>query len=161
MREIRARNVGRQAALIHSYMPLVARVAIPLNICDQDGLRMDTGWPADFEKQGTLKISTIGRRTGRRHQVTIEFAVDSDGRIFIATRDKRRDWVRNVMKNPSVEVTIGGVTRRMKVIPLKTESGREYVRNLYAKKYLLARLGRLLTSSTGFARYEAFELKPE
>jgi deazaflavin-dependent oxidoreductase (nitroreductase family) len=68
---------------------------------------MHTELPAGFEKKRTLRISTIGRRTGRRHDVTIWFAVDFDGRLFIATGDGRRDWVKNVMKNPSVEVTIG------------------------------------------------------
>ena len=121
---------------------------------------MHTEWPAGFEKKGTLKISTIGRRTGQRHDVTTWFAVDHDRRLFIATQDTRRDWVRNVQKNPSVEVTIGGATRRMKVLPLKSDSDRQYVSDLYAKKYLSARLGRLLKPK-GFAHYGAFELQPE
>lgn len=121
---------------------------------------MATIWPAGFEKQGTLRISTIGRRTGRRHEVSIWFAVDSDGRLFIMTRDKRRDWVRNVMTNPSAEVTISGVTRKMNVLPLKTDADRQHVNDLYAKKYLSARIGRLLMPK-GFAQQDAFELRPE
>lgn len=120
---------------------------------------MQAGWPAGFEKKGTLKISTIGRRTGRRHDVATWFAVD-DGRLFVATQDARRDWVRNVMKNPSVEITIGGATRKMKILPLKTDSDRQHVNDLYAKKYLSARLGRLLKPK-GFAHYGAFELLPQ
>jgi hypothetical protein len=121
---------------------------------------MRAGWPAGFEKKGTLKISTIGRRTGRRHDVTTWFAVDSDGRLFVATQDTRRDWVKNAMKNPSVDITIGETTHRMKLLPLKTDSDRQYVNDLYAKKYLSARLGRLLKPQ-GFAHYGAFELQPE
>lgn len=121
---------------------------------------MATIWPAGFEKQGTLRISTIGRRTGRKHDVSIWFAVNADGRLFVATRDKRRDWVRNVMKNLSVEVTISGVTRSMKVFPLKTDAERQYVSDLYAKKYISARIGRLLMPK-GFAQQDAFELRPE
>ena len=121
---------------------------------------MQLVWSAGFEKKGTLKISTIGRRTGRKHDVTIWFAADNDGRPFIATADTGRDWVKNAMKNPSVEVAIGGTTRRMKVLPLRTDSDKQYVNDLYAKKYLSARLGRLLKPK-GFARYGAFELQPE
>jgi len=113
-------------------------------------------WPAEFEKKGILKISTIGRR----HAVTTWFAVDRDGKPFVATQDTRRDWVRNVMKNPSVELTVAGVARRMKVIPLKTDSERQHVSDLYAKKYLSARLGRLFKPK-GFAKYGAFELQSE
>jgi hypothetical protein len=121
---------------------------------------MQLRWPAGFEKKGTLKISTIGRRTGRRHDVTTWFAVDSDGRLFVATQDTRRDWVKNAMKNPSVDITIGETTHRMKLLPLKTGLDRQYANDLYAKKYLSARLGRLLKPQ-GFAHYGAFELQPE
>ena len=121
---------------------------------------MHTEWPAGFEKKGTLKISTIGRRTDRIHDVTTWFAVDDDGRFFVATQDTMRDWVKNVTKNPSVEVTIGGTTRKMKVLPLKTDLDRQYVNDLYAKKYLSARLARLLKLK-GFAHYGTFELLPQ
>jgi len=121
---------------------------------------MQAGWPAGFEKKGSLKISTIGRRTGRKHDVVVWFAVDNDGRLFITTADTGRDWVKNAMKNPSVEVAIGGATRRMKVLPLRTDSDKQYVNDLYAKKYLSARLGRFLKPKS-FARYGAFELQPE
>ena len=102
----------------------------------------------------------MDRRTGRRHDVTTWFAVYSDGRLFVATQDARRDWVKNTMKNPSVEITIGGATHRMKSLPLKTDSDRQYVNDPYAKKYLSARLCRLLKPK-GFAQYGAFELQPE
>ena len=92
--------------------------------------------------------------------MTTWFVVDSDGRLFVATQDTRRDWVKNAMKNSSVDITIGGATRRMKLLPLKTDSDRQYVNDLYAKKYLSARLGRLLKPK-GFAQYGAFELQPE
>jgi len=121
---------------------------------------MQSGWSDGFEKKGSLKISTIGRRTGRKHDVTIWFAADNDGRLFIATADTDRDWVKNAMKNTSVEVTIGGTTCRMKVLPLRKDSDKQYVNDLYAKKYLSARLGRLLKPK-GFAHYGAFELQPE
>ena len=48
----------------------------------------------------------------------------------------------------------------MKLLPLETDSDRQYVNDLYAKKYLSARLGRLLKPK-GFAHYGAFELQPE
>jgi hypothetical protein len=92
--------------------------------------------------------------------VTTWFAWDKDGKLFVATQDTRRDWVRNVMKNPSVEVTIAGATRRIRAIPLRMDSEKKYVSDLYAKKYLSARLGRLLKPK-GFAKYGAFELQPE
>jgi deazaflavin-dependent oxidoreductase (nitroreductase family) len=105
-------------------------------------------------------ISTIGRKSGSRHNTTIWFAVDNDGRLLIATQDNRRDWVRNAIKNPNVEVTIDGVTRKMVVTPLKTDAEKLRVQDLYTKKYLLAKLGGLFAPLTRkrFAYYDAFEL---
>ena len=48
----------------------------------------------------------------------------------------------------------------MKLLPLKTDLDMQHVNDLYAKKYLSARLGRLLKPK-GFAHYGAFELQPE
>ncbi len=48
-------------------------------------------WPAGFEGEKTLRISTVGRKTGRSHSTTIWFAVGGDGRFYVATRDRRRD----------------------------------------------------------------------
>jgi hypothetical protein len=48
----------------------------------------------------------------------------------------------------------------MKILPLKTDMDRQHVNDLYSKKYLSARLGRLLNLK-GFAHYGAFELLPQ
>ncbi len=120
---------------------------------------MSAEWPNAYEKQGTLNITTIGRRSGRRHETTIWFAADENGRLFVSTRDERRDWVRNVLKNPSVEVTIAGVTRKMKAIPLTSDEDKEHLAKLYRKKYLAAKLYSLIAP-----RYRSplsFELKSE
>jgi hypothetical protein len=119
-------------------------------------------WPVEYEKEPRLTISTIGRKTGRRHDVKIWFAVDKDRRLLIATHDTRRDWVRNALKNPSVEVTIGDVTRKMVIIPLETQADIQQINDLYAKKYLLGRIGRVFARLTQkrFLYSGAFELKP-
>ncbi len=100
-------------------------------------------WPVGYGKEKTLRISTIGRKTGRTHTTTIWFAVGTDGRFYIATRDWRRDWVRNAKKTPLVDITIRNVTRKMRLVPLKSDSEKNHVTDLYRKKYLLARVGGL------------------
>ncbi len=120
---------------------------------------MSENLPRGHEMQRTLAITTVGRKSGRKHQTTIEFAVDENGRLFISTRDARRDWVRNALKNPSVEVTIGGVTRKIKALPLNSDEDKAGLVKLYRKKYLGAKLYGLF-----FPKYrppQCFELKPE
>jgi deazaflavin-dependent oxidoreductase (nitroreductase family) len=119
---------------------------------------MDYGWPIGYEKKQTLTITTIGRRSGKRHDTTIWFAVDDDERVFIWTRDPKRDWVRNVLVNPTVEIRMGGVTRKMTVVPLKSDAEKEHLANLCRKKYLRARIGSLFAPRS---QSQGFELKPK
>jgi hypothetical protein len=50
----------------------------------------------------------------------------------------------------------------MVVVPFESEVDVKRVNDLYSKKYLMAKLGRLLMplASKRFAHYGAFELKP-
>ncbi len=116
-------------------------------------------WPVGYGKEKTLRISTVGRKTGRTHTTTIWFAVDTDGRFYIATRDRRRDWVRNAKKSPLVDITIRNVTRKMRLVPLKSDSEKNHVTDLYRKKYLLARVGGLFGRGRS-PQSDAFELLP-
>ena len=120
---------------------------------------MNVEWPTGYEKKPTMKISTIGRRAGRTHQVTIQFVVDNDRRMFATTANANRDWVRNVLKNPSVEVTIAAVTKKMKAIPLASDEDQQWLLELYRKKYLGFRLYTLILPRHKPAL--SFELKPE
>ena len=122
-----------------------------------DKMSSRSEWPLGYEKEKTLKISTVGRKTGRTHTTTIWFAIDTDGRFYIATRDKRRDWVRNARKNPLVDITIRNVTRKMKLVLLKSELEENHVRDLYRKKYALTRVGTLFGQDRS-SRSGAFEL---
>lgn len=65
-----------------------------------------------IERNGYL--TTVGRATGRDHEIEIWFAVEpgSAGRtvyLLSGGRD-RADWVRNVSRNPSVHFRVNGVT---------------------------------------------------
>ena len=128
----------------------------------EGGVQPDKNWPDGYEKQATLKITTVGRRTGQRHEVTIQFVAD-DGKLLVTTRDSRRDWVRNVLKNPAVEVTIGEVTWKMTASVVKSDSEQATARNLYQRKYPLARLSQKIGSlfKAGGKPQPIFELRPE
>lgn len=117
---------------------------------------MSTGWPPGYENVRTLRIATIGRRTERRHEVTVWFGVDERERLFVSSLPGR-DWVKNIINNPSVEVTIRGVTRRMRAVKVGSEDDKDTVRTLWKRRYgLLARLMRLPRKGG-----VSFELGPE
>lgn len=55
----------------------------------------------------TTRLTHYGRKTGKPHEVTIWFVLDSD-RLYIGTANVNRQWVRNVQKKSQVKLSIGG-----------------------------------------------------
>ena len=49
-----------------------------------------------------LYLTTVGRKTGRRHVVELWFAV-ADGKIYLSHEGKHTDWMRNITQNSRVE----------------------------------------------------------
>ena len=121
---------------------------------------MVENWAPSQKNQGKLRIGTRGRRTGKRHTVTVWFVTDGE-KLFVSSQDEDRDWVRNVRKDPSVEVSIGNTTRKMtaQLVPSDTEKDR--IRKSYHRKYLLSRVYYILASLLGISRETGivFELK--
>jgi deazaflavin-dependent oxidoreductase (nitroreductase family) len=82
-------------------------------------------------------LTTIGRRTGRRHVVNVDFVVH-DGQLFVTGANNKRDWMRNVLKNPVVEASIDGVSKRVRAETVDSEQLRATIEQLYRKKYPFA-----------------------
>jgi deazaflavin-dependent oxidoreductase (nitroreductase family) len=88
--------------------------------------------------------------------VTIDFVVH-DGQLFVTGAKMGRDWMKNTLKNPAVEVTIEGVTRRMRARVVQSGETQKLVERLYRKKYpFAARFLRLARPGSTI-----FELKGE
>lgn len=64
-----------------------------------------------------VELQTIGRRSGRPRSVVLSApVVDGDRIVLVASRggaDRDPDWYRNLVANPSVELTMHGATRPM------------------------------------------------
>ncbi|MCL7383582.1 MAG: nitroreductase/quinone reductase family protein [Thaumarchaeota archaeon] len=91
-------------------------------------------FPLNFSSQKTLKNTTKGRRTGQAHTIEVWFGVDKKGRIFVSSV-KDRDWVKNILVNPEVLVTIKDVRVRMKGVEVKSIEENEFTKKLWKKKY--------------------------
>src|SRR5690242_16992443 len=82
------------------------------------------------------RITTRGRRTGKPHSVTIWFLVDGP-RLYLGTLNAKRDWVRNVTKNPEAEFEIGPVRVRGRVTTVTQPPD---VESAFLRKYWVARI---------------------
>ena len=104
---------------------------------------MVSQWLQEYEKVSRLKLSTVGRRTGRKHEVMIDFVVDG-GRVFVTGAKSGRDWMKNALKNPNVEVAIEERKTQMRAERISSEETRSKVEKLFKTKYRIsARLLRL------------------
>jgi hypothetical protein len=95
---------------------------------------------APLKDRSTLRLTTLGRKTGRRHTVTTWFLVDGET-VYLATLKMKRDWPRNVMKNGHVELDIAGQIFKGQAQQIVDAKQLERVKTLLAKKYWAAWLG--------------------
>jgi deazaflavin-dependent oxidoreductase (nitroreductase family) len=90
--------------------------------------------------RSTLQLTTLGRRTGKRHTVTIWFLVDGET-LYLVTMKMRRDWPRNIVNNGSVEVKIDGRVFKGHAKQIRDSKRLEHVQKLLREKYWAAWLG--------------------
>ena len=57
---------------------------------------------------GWVLLTTRGRRTGLPREVLLPCARTDDEIVVISTYGTRSDWIRNIRKDPRVQVTAGG-----------------------------------------------------
>ena len=87
--------------------------------------------------RSTLRLSTIGRKTGKRHTVTVWFFVDGET-VYLVTSNMKRDWPRNVMKNGHVELNVADEVLKGRAKRITDAKRLAHVKTLLAKKYWAA-----------------------
>ena len=93
-----------------------------------------------LQHHSTLQLTTVGRKTGKRHTVTTWFLVDGDT-IYLATLRLQRDWPRNLKKNGRAELDIAGSVFEGQAKQIVDAKRLEHVKALLSKKYWAAWLG--------------------
>ena len=94
----------------------------------------------DNELLSTLKdeeycyLTTTGRITGKPHQIEIWFGLN-EKTIYLLSGDSKSDWVKNLLKNPSVTVRIAKQLFHVKARLVTDEKEEMMARNLLADKY--------------------------
>jgi deazaflavin-dependent oxidoreductase (nitroreductase family) len=80
-------------------------------------------------------LTTAGRVTGKPHEIEIWFGSVGNTCYLLSGGGNRSDWVKNLTKNPSVTVRIGGQTFRAVARIVDDEEEAMTARNLLADKY--------------------------
>lgn len=68
---------------------------------------MDEQISRALERDRTIDITTIGRKSGRPRRIEIWF-YRADGRIYLSGSPGRRDWYANLLANPELTFHLKG-----------------------------------------------------
>jgi deazaflavin-dependent oxidoreductase (nitroreductase family) len=85
-------------------------------------------------RRQTLRLTHYGRKTGKPYQVTIWFMVEGE-KVWLATANKNRQWVKNVQKTPHVILKIGDETFEGEARFLSDPGERDRVLGMVRRKY--------------------------
>jgi deazaflavin-dependent oxidoreductase (nitroreductase family) len=92
-------------------------------------------WPAEHASRECCDITTIGRRSGRTHEIEIWFGVIDDVVYFISGNGPTADWYRNALVNPEVSVRMGDQARLGTARAVTDAHERRRVGDLMRQKY--------------------------
>jgi deazaflavin-dependent oxidoreductase (nitroreductase family) len=104
--------------------------------------------PADltaYAPRSTVRLTTVGRKSGQKRTVTIWFVVADPQRIYVQhVRGADANWYRNLLKTPSVELDFGDGPLAGHATPISDRDAIRRVLRLVRRKYLAAWLVQLL-----------------
>ena len=91
-----------------------------------------TGSPEDLDY---CYITTVGRASGRPHEIEIWFAL-RDGIVFLLSGGRdRSDWVKNLVADPHVSIRLGEETRATTARVVTDPDEDAIARRLLVEKY--------------------------
>jgi deazaflavin-dependent oxidoreductase (nitroreductase family) len=85
-------------------------------------------------KEEYCYLTTTGRVTGKSHEIEIWFGLNN-AILYLMSGDGKSDWVKNLLKNPSVAVRIAKHTFSGTARLVKDEQEQMLARNMLTDKY--------------------------
>ena len=80
-------------------------------------------------------LTTVGRVTGRLHEIEIWFAIQGETLYMLSGGRDRSDWVKNLRRNPEVTVRINDEHFEGRARGIESEAEDELARGLLVEKY--------------------------
>ena len=89
---------------------------------------------SSLAKEDYCYLTTTGRVSGRPHEIEIWFGLRNNT-LYLLSGSERSDWVKNLLKNPSVTVRIGKQAFAGTARLVKEKDEDTLARYLLAEKY--------------------------
>ncbi|HKY50105.1 MAG TPA: nitroreductase family deazaflavin-dependent oxidoreductase [Candidatus Limnocylindria bacterium] len=99
-----------------------------------------------FADEPVCYLTTVGRRSGKRHTIEIWFAVRDNTVYLLSGGGDSADWVRNLRKTSAVRVRVGGRTLEGQARVVATPAEDALARELLDGKYMKWKPGKPLSS---------------
>lgn len=87
-----------------------------------------------LKKEDYCYLTTTGRVSGKPHEIEIWFGLNRTT-LYLMSGDGKSDWVKNLLKNPSVTVKIAEHTFSGTARLIKDEQQQMLARHMIADKY--------------------------
>ena len=90
---------------------------------------------ARLARSREIKISVIGRKSGRTISNPVWFALDDDKLYLLPVQGSDTQWYKNVLKNPAMQIEAGGTKAGFKAIPVTSAKPVASVVEKFRDKY--------------------------
>ena len=98
-----------------------------------------------YSKNSTVKLTTIGRKSGQPRSVTIWFVIPDAGHVHVQHSSRAAaQWYKNLLQNPEVQMDFGDGPIKGRAVPIKDTGEIEAVLRMVRSKYMMAWFFRLL-----------------
>lgn len=93
----------------------------------------------EYRRRSTVRLTTTGRKSGKRHTVTVWFVVADARRLFVQhVQGATADWYKNLLKTPQVQVDFGAGPLAALATPIEAPEEIRQVLKMVRRKYLAA-----------------------
>ena len=94
-----------------------------------------TADPRSLADEDFCYLTTVGRVSGRPHEIEIWFAIENNSLYMLSGERDRSDWVKNLRRNPEVTVRLAGKHFEGRARLVESEEEDELARRLLVEKY--------------------------
>jgi hypothetical protein len=82
-----------------------------------------------------IKISVIGRRSGRTISIPVWFVLEGEKLYLLPVQGSETQWYKNVLRNPQIRIDARGVEAEFRVMPITGAKAVNSVIEKFREKY--------------------------
>src|SRR5207302_5147613 len=82
-----------------------------------------------------INITVTGRKSGRAISIPVWFVLEDDTLYLLPVQGADTQWYKNVLKNPSIRIEVGGAEAEVRAVPVKDATQVKSVVEKFREKY--------------------------